>query len=151
MVESLLRPAVTVATIVENDGRYLVVEEETRAGRKLNQPAGHLEAGESIAQGAARETLEETGWRVDPQHLVGIYTWSAPDDSTTFVRFTFAAHATRHEADRPLDHGIVQALWLTYDELIARRAQHRSPLVLRCVDDYRAGHRWPAEVITEIR
>jgi 8-oxo-dGTP pyrophosphatase MutT (NUDIX family) len=151
MVESLLRPAVTVATIVERDGRYLVVEEETRAGRKLNQPAGHLEAGESIAQGAARETLEETGWRVEPRHLVGIYTWSAPDDSMAFVRFTFAAHATRHEADRPLDHGIVQALWLTYDELVARRAEHRSPLVLRCVDDYRSGRRLPADAIAEVR
>jgi 8-oxo-dGTP pyrophosphatase MutT (NUDIX family) len=150
MVESLLRPAVTVATIVERDGRFLLVEEETRAGRKLNQPAGHLEAGETIAAGAARETLEETGWRVAPAHLVGIYTWSARDDSPMFVRFAFAASALSHDVARPLDHGIVQALWLTYDELVARRADHRSPLVLRCIDDYRAGRRWPADVIAEV-
>jgi len=149
MVESVLRPAVTVATIVEREGRFLLVEEETRTGRKLNQPAGHLEAGETIAAGAARETLEETGWQVQPAHLVGIYTWSAPD-SATFVRFAFAATALSHDAARPLDHGIVQALWLTYDELVARRADHRSPLVLRCIDDYRAGRRLPADVIAEV-
>ena len=150
MVESLLRPAVTVATIVERDGRFLLVEEETRAGRKLNQPAGHLEAGETIAAGAARETLEETGWSVQPAHLVGIYTWSPGHDGATFVRFAFAAAVLAHDATRALDHGIVQALWLTYDELVARRADHRSPLVLRCIDDYRAGHRWPADVIAEV-
>jgi ADP-ribose pyrophosphatase YjhB (NUDIX family) len=150
MVESLLRPAVTVATIVERDGHFLVVEEETRAGRKLNQPAGHLEAGETIAAGAARETLEETGWRVEPGELVGIYTWAARDQGAMFVRFAFAASATRHEPARPLDHGIVRALWLTYEELVERRGDHRSPLVLRCVEDYRAGRRWPADVIAEV-
>jgi 8-oxo-dGTP pyrophosphatase MutT (NUDIX family) len=150
MVESLLRPAVTVATIVERDGRFLVVEEETRAGRRLNQPAGHLESGERIVEAAARETLEETGWHVEPLHLVGIYTWSARDDGATFVRFAFAARAVRHEAGRPLDHGIVRALWLSYDELVARRDDHRSPLVLRCLDDYRSGRRAPADLIAEL-
>ena len=114
------------------------------------QPAGHLEAGETIAAGAARETLEETGWRVDPVHLVGIYTWSPGGDGATFVRFAFAARARSHDATRALDHGIVQALWLTYDEIAARRADHRSPLVLRCIEDYRAGRRWPADVIAEV-
>jgi len=150
MVESLLRPAVTVATIVERDGRFLVVEEETRAGRRLNQPAGHLESGERIVEAAVRETLEETGWHVEPLHLVGIYTWAPPDAGATFVRFAFAARATRHEPGRPLDHGIVRALWLTCDEIAARRDDHRSPLVLRCVDDYRAGRRLPADAIAEI-
>ena len=150
MTETLLRPAVTVASIVERDGRFLLVEEETRSGRRLNQPAGHLESGETLAEAAARETLEEAGWRVSPTHLVGIYTWSAPDNGTTFVRFAYAARADLHEPGRPLDHGIVQALWLTYDELVARRAAHRSPLVLRCVDDYRAGRRLPADVVVEV-
>jgi 8-oxo-dGTP pyrophosphatase MutT (NUDIX family) len=150
MVESLLRPAATVATVVERGGRYLVVEEETRAGRRINQPAGHLESGESIVDGAVRETLEETGWRVQATHLVGIYTWSASDNGATFVRFTFGATPVSHDASRALDHGIVRALWLTYDELREDAARHRSPLVLRCVDDYRAGRRWPLELITEI-
>jgi 8-oxo-dGTP pyrophosphatase MutT (NUDIX family) len=150
MEETLPRPAVTVATIVERDGRYLVVEEETRFGLRLNQPAGHLESGESIAAGAIRETLEETGWRVRPTELVGIYTWSAEGSGVTFVRFTFAATAEEHEASRPLDNGIVRTLWLSYDELAARRAEHRSPLVLRCVEDYRAGRRWPPAMITDI-
>ena len=150
MSEILIRPAVTVATIVERDGRFLTVLEETRAGRRLNQPAGHLEAGEPIADGAARETLEETGWRVRPTHLVGIYTWAAADNGATFVRFTYVAEAIAHDAARPLDAGIVQALWLTYDELAARRSEHRSPLVIRCIDDHRAGRRWPADVVVEL-
>lgn len=150
MVEALIRPAVTVATVVERDGRFLVVEEETRAGRKLNQPAGHLESGERIVEAAVRETLEETGWHVEPEHLIGIYTWSARDSGATFVRFAYAARPARHDAARPLDHGIVRALWLTYDELVARGADHRSPLVLRCLDDYRSGRRIPGDVIAEI-
>ena len=150
MTELLIRPAVTVATIVERDGRFLTVLEETRSGHRLNQPAGHLEAGESIAAGAARETLEETGWRVRPTHLVGIYTWAAADNGATFVRFTYAAEPLAHDPARPLDAGIVQALWVTYDELVARRAEHRSPLVLRCIDDHRAGRRWSADVVVEV-
>jgi 8-oxo-dGTP pyrophosphatase MutT (NUDIX family) len=144
------RPAVTVATVVERDGRYLVVEEHTRGGLKLNQPAGHLEAAESLAAAAARETVEETGWTVEPTALVGIYRWQAPDDGATFVRFAFAAMAISHDAARPLDEGIVHALWLTYEELVARRAAHRSPLVLRCVEDFRAGRRVPTDLVTEI-
>ena len=150
MTETLLRPAVTVASIVERDGRFLVVEEETRSGRRLNQPAGHLESGETLAEAAARETLEEAGWRVTPTHLVGIYTWSAPGNGATFLRFAYAARADAHDAARPLDHGIVQALWLSYDELVERRALHRSPLVLRCVEDFRAGRRLPADLIVEV-
>jgi 8-oxo-dGTP pyrophosphatase MutT (NUDIX family) len=150
MPETVLRPAVTVATVVERDGRFLLVLEETRRGRRLNQPAGHLESGETLAAGAARETLEETGWRVTPTHLIGIYTWSAPDNGATFVRFAFTAEAGTHEARRPLDDGIVEALWLTYDELLARRSEHRSPLVLRCIDDYRAGRRCPPGLVTEV-
>lgn len=143
------RPAVTVATVVERDGRFLFVEEHTKSGLRLNQPAGHLEAAESFADAAARETVEETGWTVEPTGLVGIYRWQA-DDGATFVRFAFAAAPVSHDAARPLDEGIVRAVWLTYEELAARRALHRSPLVMRCVDDYRAGRRVPAMLVTEI-
>lgn len=150
MSESLLpRPAVTVASIVERDGRFLLVEEETRAGLKLNQPAGHLEPRETLVAAAAREALEETGWRVRPTALIGIYRWETSDTATTYVRFAFAAEPREHEASRPLDIGIARALWLTYDEIVARRADHRSPLVLRCLDDYRAEMRWPLDLIRE--
>ena len=134
----LLARRVTVATIVARDGRFLLVEEETPAGIRINQPAGHLEGDETIVAAAARETLEETGYRVAPTELVGIYRWQSPDSHETFIRFAFVADIVAHEPERPLDAGILRALWLPYDELAARRAQHRSPLVLRCVDDFRA-------------
>ena len=144
------RPAVTAATIVERDGRFLLIEEETRHGLRLNQPAGHVEAGESIVSAAARETLEEAAWRVDPTALVGIYQWRSPDSGTTFLRFTFVATPNRHEPNRPLDTGIVRALWLSYDDIAARRALHRNPLLMRSLDDYRAGTRWPLGVIATL-
>lgn len=144
------RPCVTVATVVERDGRFLVVEEETRSGLRLNQPAGHVEAGESIVAAAARETLEESAWRVDPTALVGVYQWRSTESGATFVRFTFAATAREHEPARALDAGIVRALWLTYDDIAASTRQHRGPLVLRSVDDYRAGRRWPLGLIASL-
>ncbi len=144
------RPAATVATIVAREGRFLLVEEETPAGIRINQPAGHLESGESLAAGAAREALEETGYHVTPTAFVGIYRWQTPDTRATFIRFAFAAEVVGHDADRPLDEGILRVLWLPYDELVALRAQHRSPLVLRCVDDYRAGCRHPLDLVTEL-
>jgi len=144
------RPSVTVASIVERDGRYLFVEEETRNGLKLNQPAGHLESGESLAAAAAREALEETAWTVVPTALVGIYRWEAADTGATFVRFAFAADAIEHDATRPLDSGIVRAIWLTYEEIAGRQRDHRSPLVMRCIDDYRSGRRLPLDIVTEV-
>jgi 8-oxo-dGTP pyrophosphatase MutT (NUDIX family) len=99
---------------------------------------------------AAREPLEEAAWRVDPTALVGVYPWKAATNGTTFVRFTFAAAAREHEPDRPLDAGIVRALWLTYEDVAARPDRHRSPLVLRSIDDYRAGKRWPLGLIANL-
>ena len=146
----LPRPVVTVATIIMRDDAFLVVEEETRVGVRLNQPAGHLEAGETLVAAAVRETLEETGHRIAPTALVGIYRWQAPDTGATFIRFAYAGVVVAHEATRPLDAGILRAFWLTYDELAARRATHRSPLVMRCVDDYRAGSRRPLDHVAEM-
>jgi 8-oxo-dGTP pyrophosphatase MutT (NUDIX family) len=148
---SLSRPAATVATIVTLDGSYLLIEEQTSAGVRLNQPAGHIEAGETLVAAAVRETLEETGYRIVPTALVGIYRWqSTTGKGATFIRFAFAADLVAHEPGRALDQGIMRALWLSYDDLAGRRDMHRSPLVMRCVDDYRAGLRLPLDLITEM-
>jgi 8-oxo-dGTP pyrophosphatase MutT (NUDIX family) len=147
---ALPRPAATVATVVFHDNGFLFVEETTRAGIRLNQPAGHLEPGETLADAAVRETLEETGYRVRPTALIGIYRWQAPETGATFIRFAFAADVVAHEPLLPLDDGILRALWLTYDEAMAQKLRHRSPLVLRCIDDFQAGHRHPLELISEV-
>ncbi len=146
----LPRPRATVATIVVRDDTFLVVEESTVTGPRINQPAGHLESGETLAAGAARETLEETGYRVAPTALVGIYRWRSPESRETFIRFAFAADIVSHESERTLDDGILRAFWMPYAELAACRARHRSPLVLRCVDDFRAGVRRPLDLVTEL-
>ncbi|MEO8848012.1 MAG: NUDIX hydrolase [Casimicrobiaceae bacterium] len=145
-----LRPAISVATVVARDGAYLLVEEQTRAGLRLNQPAGHLESGETPAEGAVRETLEESAWRVDVTHLIGIYLWRPPDSEKAYLRFAFAALAREHDGARPLDTGIVRALWMTEAEIRAQAARHRSPLVMRCIDDYVAGRRLPMDAIAQV-
>ena len=117
---------------------------------RLNQPAGHLEPGESPADGAAREPLEEAAWPVEATALVGVYRWEAPDNGATFVRFAYAATPLAAMPGRKLDEGIVEALWLTYDEIVARRDEHRSPLVMRCIEDYRAGRRWPLDLVQDV-
>ena len=151
MRETLVaRPTVTVAAVVERGGAFLLVRERTRAGLRLNQPAGHLEPGESPAAGAARETLEEAAWQVEATALVGVYRWEAPDNGATFVRFAYAATPLAAVHGRRLDDGIVEALWLPYDEIVARRDEHRSPLVMRCIDDYRAGRRWPLDLVQDV-
>ena len=133
---SIWRPDVTVACVVPQDGKFLLVEEDVKGQRVLNQPAGHLESGESLSAAALRETREETGWDVSLTHLVGIYQWANDDGS--FLRFTFAAEPVRHDPVRPLDAGIVRVVWMTRDEIAASRSL-RSPMVLRGVDDFLAG------------
>ncbi|KAA2286031.1 NUDIX hydrolase [Arenimonas fontis] len=142
------QPDVTVATVVVRDGRLLVVEETVSGQQVLNQPAGHLEPEETLPAAALRETLEETGWEVALTAFVGAYQWTSPRDGRHFLRLAFAAEPVRHHPDRPLDEGIVRALWLSPAELAARRTRHRSPLVWRVVEDYLAGRRLPLDALT---
>lgn len=142
-------PHVTVAAVVEQAGRYLLVEEETDDGIRINQPAGHWERGETLVNAAVREALEETGYPFSPTHLVGLYNWSRPGGDITYLRFAFAGNVGPALPGHRLDTGILRALWMSYDELVAERARHRSPLVLRCVEDHRAGLRFPLSLLTE--
>jgi len=149
MNETVWKPSVTVAAVVEQGGRFLLVEEHTRVGVRLNQPAGHLDKGESLAAAVVRETWEETAFRFVPRFLVGIYLWSRPDRDMTYLRFAFGGDLAGYDNSRELlDKGIIRALWMSARELQACRERHRSPLVERCVADYMAGHRHPLTVLT---
>jgi len=141
-------PHVTVATVVVHDGRLLLVEERIDGRLVLNQPAGHLEPGESLAAAALRETLEESGWEVRLNAFIGLYQWTAPD-GTAFLRFAFAAEPLAHDPERALDAGIVRALWLTPAELLADPARLRSPLVAQVAQDYLGGQRHPLSLLKE--
>lgn len=143
-------PRITVATIVPDGGRFLFVEETVGGGLVINQPAGHLEPGESLVDAAIRETLEETGWHVCPTDLVGVYHWLSPPDGRPVLRFTFAARPERHEPARPLDTGIVRALWLAADDLRDGRFRVRSPLVERCLQDFLNGQLAPLSLLPSI-
>lgn len=140
-------PHVTVAAIAEQDGRFLVVEEKVHDHLVINNPAGHLESGEGFTDAVRRETLEETGWDFAPDAITGIYLWTSPVLHTTFLRITFFGHCTRQHPERPLDTGIVSAKWMTRAALGNGTVQLRSPLVLRCIDDYLAGRRFPLDLL----
>jgi phosphatase NudJ len=145
------KPSVTVAAVIERDGRFLLVEEETPEGLKLNNPAGHLDPGESPAEGCAREALEETTHRFTPTGLVGIYMARMQRASTgedvTYLRFAFSGELGEQVAGRSLDHGIVRTLWMTVEEIRACVDRHRSSLLLRCIEDHLAGQRFPLEAV----
>jgi ADP-ribose pyrophosphatase YjhB (NUDIX family) len=142
------RPRVTVAAVIEQQGRFLMVEERNTAGQLvINQPAGHVETGESLINAAIRETLEETAWHFIPEFLVGIYLWKQPHTCITFLRVCFAGQATHHDPEVTLDDGIEQAIWLSHENLLERSAQLRSPLVLENVNDYLAGERYSLTVL----
>lgn len=142
------KPSVTVAAIIERDGRFLVVEELSEGRRVLNQPAGHLDPGESLPDACAREVLEETAHRFAPKALVGVYRWHYAAADVTFLRFCFCGEVLGEDKGRALDKEIVALHWLTPPELHARAAEHRSPLVRQCVDDYLAGRRYPLELFS---
>ena len=139
---------VTVATIIEDQDRFLLVEEISADKKQVfNQPAGHLEADESLLEAAVRETLEETGWDVELTAVTGIYLYTAPSNGVTYQRVCFAARPLRHHPERALDDGILGARWMTRDELAAQPERWRSHLVLRCIDDYLEGERFPLSLI----
>lgn len=147
------RPRVTVAAIIEQDGRFLLVEEQTSDGLRLNQPAGHLEAGESPQQGVAREALEETGRVFTPTGMVGMYLSrtrrnDAPDNpDVSYLRLAFFGQVSAADPDRALDDGIVRTLWMDIQALRVSVSRHRSPLVLRCAEDFLLGQRYPLDLV----
>lgn len=144
------KPHVTVATIVEREDRFLMVEESIRGRLLLNQPAGHLEPDETLTEAARRETFEESGWEVTLTALLSIQQWNCPESARQFVRFCFAGDTLRHHPETTLDVGVVRALWLTRDEVVAATDRLRSPLVLTSIDDWINGPRLPLDALRQV-
>jgi 8-oxo-dGTP pyrophosphatase MutT (NUDIX family) len=144
------KPDVTVAAVTEDAGRFLVVEERIDHQFVLNQPAGHVEHGETLLEAVVREAREETAWRFEPQALVGAYLWRNPATGRSTLRFAFTGTVSDHKPEQPLDTGIVTTHWLTRAQLLERQMRLRSPLVLRCVDDYLGGNRLPLEGVASL-
>ncbi|MDZ4260875.1 MAG: NUDIX hydrolase [Pseudomonadota bacterium] len=145
------KPNVTVAAVIEQNGKFLMVEEEQGLSETVfNQPAGHLDEGESIITATIRETLEETAYHFTPSAIVGIYRWIEPISATTFLRVCFTGEVTAHDTHLELDDGIIAAHWLSLGEINQLTPRLRSPLVRRCIDDYLAGRRYPLELLADI-
>jgi 8-oxo-dGTP pyrophosphatase MutT (NUDIX family) len=144
------KPNTTVAAIVEQNGQFLLVEEETADGIRLNQPAGHLENGETLLQAVVRETREETAYQFQPEALLGIYQWKHPAKDLTYMRFAFIGSVTDHQPQQKLDDGILRTVWLSAAEIRDSAAIHRSPQVLICVEHYLAGQRFPLTALTHL-
>jgi len=149
VVNELQKPHVVVAAIIERFGRFLLVEEYTPEGVRLNQPAGHLEAGESLVEAVCRETLEETARVFTPEALTGVYRLAGTPSRPSFIRFAFRGAVGERVAGRPLDRDILRADWFSLEEIRANRARHRSPLVLRCIDDYLSGRHFPIDLLRD--
>ena len=144
------KPHATVAAIIERDNRFLMVEELVDGERVINQPAGHLEPGESIIEATIRETYEETAWRFKPEAMTGIYLWKHPVNEKTFLRVALCGSCSEHDPEQPLDKGILQAVWKTREELTRPDCQLRSPMVLNCIDDYLDGRRLPLDALINV-
>ena len=144
------KPNVTVAAIIEQDGKFLLVEETTDRGNRFNQPAGHLEEGETIIAAAIRETLEETAYDFTPEALVGIYHWQHPLNGITYLRFAFTGKLGAHYPEQALDDGILRTVWKTEAEIAAEGELMRSPQVLLCVQDYLAGKRYSLDILKHL-
>lgn len=144
------KPHVTVAAIVERNGKFLLVEEMADGALVLNNPAGHLEPGESLEQAVIRETREESAWRFEPTAIVGIYRWHFASRDMTFIRVCYCGAISEHDPHQLLDDGIHRTLWLSRDDLSRQPDRQRSPLVLKGIDDFLGGARYPLEVIQDI-
>ena len=144
------KPHVTVAAIAENNGKFLIVEEMIDGQMVYNQPAGHLDSGESLIEAVIRETLEETAWTFQPEALVGIQLWRHPVHSESYLRFSFCGSCYEHNTNRPLDDGIEDVVWLSRDELMDNNHRLRSPMVLRTIDDYLEGRRYSLDILEHI-
>jgi 8-oxo-dGTP pyrophosphatase MutT (NUDIX family) len=143
-------PAVTVAAVTQSDGRFLVVEERISGRLVFNQPAGHVEPGETLLAAVAREAQEETAWRFTPEHLLGVYRWRNPDTGAVSLRFAFCGSVRDHDPAQVLDQAIVRTHWLSREELASPQRALRSPLVLRCIDDFLAGTRLPLAAVAQL-
>ncbi|MCG8427858.1 MAG: NUDIX hydrolase [Chromatiales bacterium] len=144
-------PHTTVAAVIEHDNRFLMVKEAPNNGEIVyNQPAGHLEEGENLIEAIIRETREETNWRLNPQGLVGVYRWQIPPQGATYLRFCFHGSVEDHQPELALDPDIIEVVWMSRGELEACREQMRSPMVLRCIDDYLEGQRAPLSLLNDI-
>lgn len=142
------KPNVTVAAVVERGGKFLFVEEEIDGKLVLNQPAGHLDPGESLLNAAIRETREESAWDFEPEFLIGVYRWHMEGKDRTYLRFAFAGRVSNHDPQQPLDDTITRTVWVARNELDDYTI--RSPLVNRCLDDYLNGHRYPLSLLADI-
>ena len=142
------KPNTTVAAIAEKDGRFLLVEEEISGNLVFNQPAGHLEHGESLIEAVKREVLEETAWEFEPESLVGVYLYPNPnDENITYLRFCFYGHCLREHKGQPLDDGILRAVWLSADEIEQEQSRMRSPMVIKCIQDHLQGEVYPLDLL----
>jgi 8-oxo-dGTP pyrophosphatase MutT (NUDIX family) len=150
IVEMSRTPDITVAAVTETDGRFLVVEERINRRLVFNQPAGHVERGETLLAAVVREVREETAWGFNPQALVGVYLWRNPSSGRSTMRFAFTGTVADHHAQQPLDRGIVCTHWLSRKDLVEREQRLRSPLVLKCIEDYLGGTRRPLETVGDL-
>jgi len=151
MIRNMARtPDITVAAVTETEGRFLVVEERINRRLVFNQPAGHVEHGETLLEAVVREVREETAWGFEPRELLGVYIWKNPASGRSYMRFAFTGKVTDHDARQPLDRGIVSTHWLSLDDLRQREPRLRSPLVLRCIEDYLGGTRRPLDVVAKL-
>lgn len=150
MTREIWKPHVVVAAVIERDGQFLLVEEQTDAGIRFNQPAGHLEDGETLLDAVRREVFEETAHHFEPESLLGVYRWRHPDKpQRTYLRFAFSGRVTGFDPAATLDEGILRALWMSTEEIESQRHRHRSPLLLDCIRDYERGRRFPLDMLTD--